>query len=171
MNCFVDILNRIRQSADSTWLTPSQQRAQNALLERLKFLDEVNVWGHPGTGKTFLGWMLQKQRVAEYVPSAEQIRQASLFHTIIVDNVGWRRKEVRDIVYLVRLSGYRRVVLITQEPVQEHMATVEVLLNHEDVERVIANLYRIRVTPLNNAPQTLWDLVSPIPLNPSKGRM
>lgn len=170
MNRFVDILNRVRQSADSTWLTPSQQGAWNALLERLKFLNEVNLWGRPGTGKTFLGWILHKQRVAEYIPSFEQIRQAGLFRTIIIDNAGWRRREVRDIIHLARLAGYDRVILITQEPVQEQMATVELFLNPEDVEQVIANLYRIRVTPFNDTPRTLWDLVSPIPLNPGKGR-
>lgn len=165
----MDILNRIRQSADYTWLTPSQQRAQNAILERLKFLDEVNLWGRPGTGKTFLGWMLQRQRWADYVPVAEQIGQAGLLRTIVVDNAGWKRREVRDILHLARRYGYNRVILITQEPVQEQMATVELLLNQEDIDKAIANLRRIRVSPYADAPKTLWELISPIPLSTDLG--
>lgn len=67
MNRFVEILNRIRQNANASWLTPSQQTACNLLCERLKFLDEVNLWGRHGVGKTFVGWMLRAQGVAVYI--------------------------------------------------------------------------------------------------------
>lgn len=67
MNRFVDILNRIRQNANLQWLTPSQQIVHRLLNERLAFLDEVNLWGAHGVGKTFLGWVLQ-DRGAVYAP-------------------------------------------------------------------------------------------------------
>lgn len=169
MNWFVDVLNRIRQSAEPAWLTPSQRRAYEALLERLKFLDEVNLWGGPGTGKTFLGWMFYKQRLTDYVSAVEWLGQAGPLRAVVVDNAGWKRREVRDVLHLARQSGYDRVVLITREPVQEQMATVELPLTPEDIEQAIANLRRIRVSPCTDAPKTLWELVSPIPLSPRYG--
>lgn len=169
MNRFVDTLNRIRQSADSSWLTPSQQRVKAAILERLKFLDEVNLWGRPGTGKTFLGWMLRKERIADYVATAGHVGPAGAVRTIVIDNAGWRRYEVREILHCARRSGYNRLILITPEPVQEQMATVELLLTQEDLKWVVANLHRIRVTPYCETPRTLWELLSPLPMHSSHG--
>lgn len=169
MNRFVDTLNRIRQAADSSWLTPSQQKAKAAILERLKFLDEINLWGSPGTGKTFLGWILRKDRLVEYVATMEQMGPAGIFRTIVIDNACWRRREVREILHSARQSGYDRLILITPEPVQEQMATVELVLTQEDLEWAITNLRRIRVTPYCDTPRTLWELVSPVPMYPSHG--
>lgn len=164
MNRFIDILNKIRQSADPSWLTPSQQRAKAAILERLKFLDEVNLWGCPGTGKTFLGWILQKEQLADYVATPEHISSAGTVRTVVIDNVGWRRHEVRDILHRARKFGYNKLILITSEPVQEQMATVELILTREDLEWVAANLRRIWVIPNFGTPKTLWELVSPVPM-------
>jgi hypothetical protein len=164
VNQFIDILNRIRQAADLAWLTPSQQKAREAILERLKFLDEVNLWGYPGTGKTFLGWMLQKEGIADYVSEPKAIQLAFKTRTIVVDNAGWKRNEVRDILHRARQFGYNQSILITTEPVQEQMATVELVLTPEDKEWVALNLRRIRVIPYRDAPETLWDVVSPIDL-------
>lgn len=169
MNQFVDILNRIRQAADLSWLTPSQQEAREAILERLKFLDEVNLWGRPGTGKTFLGWILMKERLADYVPGIQEIQRARALRTLVIDNAAWKRSEVRDILYRARQWGYSRVVFLTAEPLEDQVATVELSLTSEDKERVARNLRNIRVIPFTDMPETLWDLVSPIDLRPSRG--
>jgi len=167
MNRFVDILNRIRQNANLSWLTPSQQRAYNLLRERLKFLDEINLWGGRGVGKTFLGWTLWKQEEAVYVPRKEEIgcvQISPLRRFIVVDNVNWRREIVREVLHLCRLQGYDKIILITTEPVQEQMATVELVLTSDDIGRVIDNLRSIGVAPYDDEPRHLWDLVSPLNL-------
>lgn len=166
MNRFVDILNRIRQQANLDWLTPSQRAAYNTLCEQLKFLDEVNLWGGHGVGKTFVGWMLHLQNLAVYAPRAEEVEANLLPRTIVVDNVGWRRREVREVLRYCRGWGYEKVVLVTTEPVQDQISTVVLQLTREDVEKVVANLRSIKVAPYNDAPRTLWDLVSPVELTP-----
>jgi hypothetical protein len=165
LNRYVDILNRIRQNANLNWLTPSQQGAYQLVRERLKFLDEVNLWGHHGVGKTFLGWMLWKQGLAVYAPRLEDVGPPLLLRTVIIDNLGWRRAEVREILRFCRSMGYDKMLLITTEPVQEQISVVELALTSEDTGRVVANLRSVGVMPYGDTPRNLWDLVSPLDLN------
>ena len=165
MNRYVDILNRIRQSANLSWLTPNQQKAYQLVIERLKFLDEINLWGGHGVGKTFAGWMLWKQGLTVYAPRPEDVKPASSLTTVIVDNVGWHRAEVREILRQCRCMGYNKVLLITTEPVQDQMSIIEIALSENDISKVVANLRSIGVMPYRNVPRNLWDLVSPLDLN------
>lgn len=168
MSRFVDTLNRIRQSMKPDWMTPSQQAVYDVLRERLRFLDEVNLWGRPGVGKTFLGWVLHIQGLAIYMPLLARVEEELGLPlprtTVVVDNLGWRRGEVRQALHLCRSKGYEKVVLITSEPAQEQMATVELRLTEEDIEKAKVNLLGISVAPYRDTPRSLWDLVSPTPL-------
>lgn len=168
MSRFVDTLNRIRQSMKPDWMTPSQRIAYDLLRERLRFLDEVNLWGGPGVGKTFLGWVLHIQGLAIYMPLLARVEEEPVLPlprtTVVVDNLGWRRGEVRQALHLCRSKGYEKVILITSEPAQEQMAIVELQLTEEDIEKAKANLLGISVVPYRDTPRNLWDLVSPTPL-------
>jgi len=165
MNRFVDILNRIRQHANADWLTPSQRTAYELLRERLEFLDEVNLWGAHGVGKTFIGWVLHAHRLAAYAPRLEDVESACLSRVVIVDNLNWQRLAVREALHRCRAHGYDKVVLISTEPVQEQMAGVELRLTADDIRKVAANLRSISVVSYSDAPQSLWNMVSPLPLN------
>jgi len=168
MNRFVDILNRIRQNTHPNWLTSSQQTVYDLSRERLKFLDEVNLWGDHGVGKTFVCWVMYSQRLADYVPRLEDVKQEEALlprRTIIVDNMSWQRAEVRDALHFCRSLGYNKIMLITTEPVQEQMATLELSLTNADVEQVKRNLRSVGVAPYSDAPRNLWDLVSPLDLS------
>jgi hypothetical protein len=165
MNRFVDILNRIRQGANLDWLTPSQKVAYDLLRERLNFLDEVNLWGKHGAGKTFVGWMLYHQGLAIYYPSLKHVKYSSLLRTAVVDNMGWRRVEVLEALHQCRGKGFAKIVLITTEPVQHQIATVELQLTADDVEHATANLRSVGVAPYGDSPDNLWDLVSPVELD------
>lgn len=160
----MDILNRIRQNVRTDWLTPSQQTAYNLLRERLKFLDEVNLWGEHGVGKTFIGWVLQVQGLAAYAPRLEDVEPASWLRVVVVDNLDWRRSAVREALHRCRSRGYDKIVLITTEPAQEHIAVVKLRLTEGDIAKVIANLRSIGVAPYDGTPRNLWDLVSPLSL-------
>jgi hypothetical protein len=150
--------------ACTEWLTPSQKAAYDLLLERLGFLDEVNLWGRHGVGKTFVGWMLHQQRLAVYYPLLERVKQDSLLHIVVVDNVDWRRAQVLEVLHHCRGKGFDKIVLITTEPVQHQIATVELGLTTEDVEHVANNLRSIGVAPYSDSPRSLWDLVNPVEL-------
>ncbi len=161
MNRFVDILNRIRQNADESWLTPSQKAAKEQIIKKLKFLDEVNLWGNHGVGKTFLGWIMWKQKIADYAPSKEYVPPPSI-SLIVVDNSGWKRKEVLEILHHCRMKGHGKVMFITNEPVQHSVASVDLKLTPEDLEKVLSNLRNIDVLSYADTPKNLWDIVSPV---------
>jgi hypothetical protein len=165
MNRFVEILNRIRRHANVDWLTPSQRIAVELLRERLEFLDELNLWGAHGVGKTFIGWVLHAQRLAVYTPRLEDVEPARLSRVVIVDNSNWRRIAVREALHRCRDSGYDKVVLISTEPVQEQIAGVQLQLSADDIQKVAVNLRSISVVPYSDTPQSLWNMVSPLPLN------
>jgi hypothetical protein len=165
VNRFVDTLNRIRQRAGVEWLTPSQRRAYALLRERLEFLDAVNLWGAHGTGKTFIGWVLDRQGLAAYAARLEAFEPALAERVVVVDNSDWRRRAVRDALHRCREYGYGKVVLISTEPVQEQMASVELRLTADDLQAVAENLRTVGVAPYNDAPKNLWDMVSPLPLS------
>jgi hypothetical protein len=165
MNRFVDTLNRIRQRAGVEWLTPSQRRAYALLRERLEFLDAVNLWGAHGVGKTFIGWVLHAQGVAVYTPRAADIQPARLPRIVVVDNAGWQRAAVRETLHSCHAHGYDKVILITTEPVQEQVASVELQLTPDDIEQVGVNLRAAGVIPYHDAPKSLWEMVSPLPLS------
>ena len=165
MNRFVDILNRIRQHANTDWLTPSQQIAYELLRERLGFLDEVNLWGAHGVGKTFIGWVLHMQQLAIYAPRLEDVEPVGMVRIVVVDNLNWQRSAVRATLHRCRDQGYDKVVLITTEPVQEQIAGVELRLTTDDIQKVAENLRAVGVAPFNDALQSLWNMVSPLPLN------
>ncbi|HIE11923.1 MAG TPA: hypothetical protein EYP63_00595 [Desulfotomaculum sp.] len=68
---------------------------------------------------------------------------------------------------MLRISrniGYSKILLVTREPVEEQVSTVELVLNREDIEHVVANLRGVGVVPYSDAPRNLWDLVSPLDL-------
>jgi hypothetical protein len=165
MNRFVEILNRIRRHANVDWLTPSQRIAVELLRERLEFLDELNLWGAHGVGKTFIGWVLHAQRLAVYAPRLEDVEPARLSRVVIVDNSNWRRIDVREALHRCRDYGYDKVVLISTESVQEQIAGVQLQLSADDIQKVAANLRSIRVVPYSDTPQSLWNMVSPLPLD------
>jgi hypothetical protein len=165
VNRFVDTLNRIRQRVSVDWLTPSQRAAYERLREQLEFLDEVNLWGAHGTGKTFIGWVLDRQGLAAYAARSESVEPASVTRVVVVDNSDWRRRAVRDTLHKCREQGYEKVVLISMEPVQEQMATVELRLAGDDLQAVAENLRTVSVAPYTDAPKNLWDMVSPLPLS------
>ena len=165
MNRFVNILNRIRQHANADWLTPSQRTAYELLRERLEFLDEVNLWGAHGVGKTFIGWVLHVQQLAVYAPRVEDVESACLSRVVIVDNLDWQRSVVRAALHRCREQGYDKVVLISTEPVQEQISGVELWLTTDDIQKVAENLRAVGIAPYSDSPQSLWNMISPLLLN------
>ncbi len=165
MNRYIDILNHIRKAADHSWLTPGQEEAYKQLMERWKFLDEVNLWGEPGSGKTFIGWVLHKQSFANYAPALKEVPRSSSFSKIIVDNCSWYRRDIRETLSYCRSLGYHKVVLITSEPAQDQIASIQVRLFPQDLEKAAQNLQSVCKITSVYISHTLWDLVSPLRLD------
>jgi hypothetical protein len=164
MSQFISTLNLLRNHADETWLTPSQTEVYHRLRDRLEAASYINLWGVPGTGKTFLAWVAVRSGWADYMPNSSYVKLASKSSVLIVDNVSWQRQKVRAILNDCDLAGYHKIVLLSAEPINDQMPILNLSLQPGDFEKVITNLKAIRIMPRSTVPRSLWDLVIPISL-------
>ena len=184
MNRWVDSLNRLRATADATTLSSSQWHAGEAVVALLRAHNTVNLYGLPGTGKTYLGWALARMTGARLVPSPGRLAgldrygpvasrlgpglpghwpDARLDGVVIVDQCPDSRTKVRSFVSDVTDAGFRRAVVVTQAPISDHFPHVELRLTPDDLPRVLAGLagagwpVQAPARPVTS----LWDLVWP----------
>ena len=72
MSQYVKTMEGIKKELEESWLTYSQEVVWN---KYLKLMEPpyyvVNIFGGSGTGKTFIGWLLEKKGYAKYVDVAE----------------------------------------------------------------------------------------------------
>ena len=135
MSLYVHCLNLIKERATAEWLTVSQRRAYDALLTRWLSAPFVNVWGPPGSGKSFLGRLLAREHGYAYTQDLSTAPEGS--PNVALDDAEYLRL-MRPQAELLRLG---RVVLFTTTPVREAMPVVEIALNHDDVLQFQHNLY------------------------------
>ena len=139
----LNILNsRIRDRIDSSWLTPSQQ----AMAETLRKFDApphrvVNIYGQEGTGKSFLGWYLEREGYATYANYAH-IPQPTL-PRLTLDDAESSRPATRALRPLVEKLGVKQIILLTRRRVDENaMPAFELLCTDDDLAHFSANLFR-----------------------------
>lgn len=133
---------RIRDRISLEWLTPSEK----AVWEHLSRFDGpphrvVNVYGTEGVGKTFLGWLLEREQLATY--SLWNARLRPVHPRIILDNARTERHEVRGVRPLVDKLGLQQIILLSRRRVdEESMPAFELRVTSNDIENFAANLYR-----------------------------
>jgi hypothetical protein len=138
---------RIRDRISMDWLTPSQ----HALWEQLMCFDGpphrvVNVYGGSGVGKTFMGWLLERERLATY--STWNQRPQPVHPRLILDNAATNHSDVRNIRPLVDQLRIQQIILLSRRRADEPaMPAFELRITQEDLEHFYANLYRhLRLT-------------------------
>ena len=124
-------------------LTPSQISAQDAVLNAIgAWKKYINVWGKPGTGKTFLMHSLHHR--ADLVYFSDQIRydaKVSRDSVIAIDNAPHTRQEARRLYDRIRwgqkdYTGPRNVILITREPIDDAVRRIELTLTDTDIVHI-----------------------------------
>jgi hypothetical protein len=138
---------RIRDHLAPDWLTPSQQVVWDVVHQfdgpphRV-----INIFGSEGTGKTFLGWLMEQQRYATYgmflsIPKP-------ILPRLTLDNSRTDRHSTRELRPLVDKHGLQQIILLSRARVDEPgMPSFELRVTDEDLERLRANLYRfLRMT-------------------------
>ena len=149
MSLYVRWINLIKEKADETWLTDSQREVYEALLARWKSATFVNLCGPPGAGKTFTARLLAKRHGYIYTHDLEEAPQDAA--QVIVDDANYTRM-MRS---TARGLGLGRVLLITQHPVREAMAKIELVLNARDVRQFQAILSeRCGITFIETIPRS-----------------
>jgi len=133
---------RIRDRLDVTWLTPSQK----VVWEAIQHFNGpphrvINIYGAEGTGKTFIGWLLERMNHSTYHVWLDV--QRPLLPRLTLDDVFPDRMTARDLRPLVDKYGIQQIILLSRMRVNERaMPTFELHVTDDDLESFRANLYR-----------------------------
>lgn len=133
---------RIRDRLSAEWLTPSQR----AVWEQVHQFEGaphqvINVYGGRGSGKSFLGWLLQREGHASYgfwsaLPSPTLPR-------LTLDNAATDRASSRAIRPLITQLGIKQIILLSRQQVDEPaMPAFSLQVTAEDMDYFRANLWR-----------------------------
>jgi cytidylate kinase len=134
MSLYIAWINLMKEKADETWLTDSQREVYESILSRWKSSPFINLYGPPGSGKTFVARILAKKHSYAYTHDLKQAPKGAA--QVILDNAQYTRM-MRPVA---RQLGLRRVLLIARSAVAEAMPRVNLELNDKDVRQFQAAL-------------------------------
>ena len=101
----------------------------------------INVYGIHGSGKSFLGWLMGRERYATYGSWSNPPKATA--PRLVLDNSRTDRASTRDIRPLVDRQGISQIILLSRQRVDEPaMPAFELAVSAEDVEQMRANFYR-----------------------------
>ena len=124
-------------------LTPSQTLARDAILNSVQMWEQqINLWGNPGVGKTFLAHSLHYR--AELVYFSDPSRydaQVSSDSVVAIDNAPSARQEARQLHNNIRwgdrdYTGPANVILITRQPIDDDIRKIELRLTNTDRDHI-----------------------------------
>lgn len=150
MSRLLQLINRLKAEAAETMLTPSQRLVLTELEKRWQFPDRLNLCGPPGSGKTFLGWVMARQSQASFYASPRAFEQAQPPYPagIIIDNAPSEEKEVRRLLSKLQLHQVRRTLFITSSPIRLGWPIMELPLpTAEDIAVICENCSRLQFHP------------------------
>jgi len=133
---------RIRDRLGVNWLTPSQKK----VWEQVQRFDGplhrvINVYGFAGTGKTFLGWLMERLNYATYSTWTQPSKP--LLPRLVLDDMVPDRSRTRNLRSLVDQYHIQQLILLSRNRVDElAMPAFEVRITEDDMDVFRANLYR-----------------------------
>lgn len=160
MSRYIRLLNSIKANIATLQLTPSQQACRARIEERLAYPGIVNLYGHPGTGKTVLGWALAHDGPATFVIYSTQrdldtVRQRDF---VFVDNAEADHRAFRSLLGELENAGVQRAVIATHYPVDDYVFRTELNLTDEDIAVALQNLKELGFRANESRFSTLWHL-------------
>ena len=123
----------------SETLTASQQAVCQFLQQEIRdYQQRINLWGAPGVGKTFLAHHLHHCAEGLYFSSIETYSRAEISpnSVVIIDNAPPDRSSARSIFGDVLWAGASAVILVTRQPVDDAVRTVELGLTTRELARI-----------------------------------
>lgn len=124
-------------------LTTSQIISRGFLLNAVEMSEKhINLWGKPGTGKTFLAHYLHHRADILYFsnPSCYDVK-VSPDSVIAIDNAPHTRQEARRLYDRIRwgqkdYTGPRNIILITRKPIDDAVRRIELTLIDTDIVHI-----------------------------------
>ena len=139
----IDTVNaRIRDRLSVEWLTPSQF----AVWESIHRFDGpphkvISIFGTEGTGKTFLGWLMEREKYASYTLWSETPKP--VLPRLVLDDAVSDRSSTRALRPLVDEMGIRQIILLSRVRVDEpSMPAFQLRVTDDDLACCRANLFR-----------------------------
>ena len=121
-------------------LTPSQASTQDTILKAVRRREgNINLWGNPGVGKTFLAHYLHHRADLVYFSSPTCYdRQVSSNSVIAIDNAPHTRQAARRLYDDIRWTGkdysaVANVILITRQPIEDAVHRIALTLTNTDI--------------------------------------
>lgn len=139
----IDALDlRIRDRLTPDWLTPSQSVVWNAI----RSFDGpphrvINIFGAEGTGKTLMGWLLERDSYSTYSTWPEIPKP--VLPRITLDDSPSDRLSARDLRPLVDKLSIRQIILLSRTRVDEDaMPAFELRVTADDLEHFRSVIFR-----------------------------
>ena len=123
-------------------LTPSQVSAQDAILNAIDTWEQyINLYGTPGSGKTFVAHALHHRAHFLYFPNPACYDARVFQNSVVVDNAQGTRQEARGLYDRIRwgqkdYTGPRNVILITRQPIDDDIRKIELTLTDTDIAHI-----------------------------------
>ena len=124
-------------------LMPSQISVQDALLRAIQTWEPyINLYGSPGTGKTFVAHVLYHRTALVYFSdSTHYDASVSRESAVVIDNAPYARQEARQLYNNIRwgendYAGSRNVILITRQPIDDAVHRIELTLTDADIVHI-----------------------------------
>lgn len=167
MSTLLHRLNTMKRLCALDWMTPSQKHAWATLQKRLTWGDVVNLYGQPGSGKTFLSWLLIKEQRAVYVPTLDALSAIPVSSCpLIIDNQQPGRDAFRILLTHLDAQQRQQTVIITQAAIHDDCYKVALQLTTEDYLCVQQRLATLAPDLLSRTGGTLHHLINPdLPLD------
>jgi len=144
MSQYHNTIYKIKNSLTENWLTRSQEVVWNKLLKVMEPpFYVVNIFGEPGTGKTFLGWLMKKKGMAKFVDTAEiNWEELAGSECVVFDRYDVSRRSLRSLRGNIQNYGINQAIVLSRERAKDEIPCFELLVSSEDIDIAKANLYR-----------------------------
>ncbi|HEY9694178.1 MAG TPA: hypothetical protein V6D15_18395 [Oculatellaceae cyanobacterium] len=180
MSRLVNFQNRIRRFFSTQWLTTNQKQTYDRLRQLLSFQDSVNLYGQSGVGKTFLIWVLSKEVSTDFYSNWEQLEEKEVdsdsdrsntthattsynvpsampqggdYAIAVVDPHPWRRDAVRQTLSTLHRLGYRKIIIVSDEPVADQIPSCQLTLAQSDLGKIYQNWSEVSI-PVDELPES-----------------
>ena len=139
MSLYIEWLNQIKLKADYEWLTKSQRKAFNDIVERWPAEVFLCLYGPQGCGKSFIARLLVKLHGYVYTNELKDLEPGP--ELVVVDGEEYNRL-MRPRTQMLRL---KRVVILMRRPPRDPMPKIEVSLDEHDVKQFQHNIIKYGV--------------------------
>ena len=142
MSAIVTFNARLKDRLSVPWLTPSEF----CIWELIQKFDApphrvINIYGDEGTGKTFLAWLMEREKYASYSVWGQTIKP--VLPRLVIDDAPSDKISSREIRPLVDRLGVKQIIMLTRIRVDERdLPAFELRVNEPDIEHLSANLFR-----------------------------